>query len=394
MKAGWVALLVAALAGWFQPASAHRLNEYLQATTIALAPDHITLHLRLTPGTDVAPQVLAGLDANHDGALSAAEQHAYAARVQHDLTLTIDGQPTALRLVGATFPPPRQLAAGLGDMQLTFEALVPASRAPHHLTFINRHQPALAAYLVNCLLPRQPTLRVLSQARNYTQSAYSLAFSTAGTPLASAAATPAGLHRADQLAVVRTYFGHGLRHILTGYDHLLFLAALVLGAASLWELVKVVSAFTLAHALTLALASYQLLSVPEGLVEVLIAASIVGVAVQNVGWPGAARGTGRLVVAFGFGLLHGLGFAGGLLALLHQLPREVLLLALLGFSVGLEAGQQLVLLPLFGLRQVVVYRSHQVGRAGRLALPWQRLGSAGIAGAGLYYLGQALVTLL
>ena len=394
MKAGWVALLGAVLAGLAPPASAHRLNEYLQATTIALAPDHLTLRLRLTPGTDVAPQVLAGLDANHDGTLSPAERRAYAARVQHDLTLTLDGQPTPLRLADAVFSPPRQLAAGLGAVQLTFEAPVPASRALHHLTFINQHQPALAAYLVNCLLPRQPAVRVLSQTRSYTQSRYELTFSTAGELLASPP-TPTQLRRADQLAVVRTYFGHGVRHILTGYDHLLFLAALVLGAASLWELVKVVSVFTLAHALTLTLAAYQLVQVPEGLVEVLIAGSIVAVAVQNVGWPSAARGGSRLVVAFGFGLVHGLGFASGLLALLHQLPREVLLLALLGFSLGLEAGQQVVLLPLFGLRQVAVrYALGPATQPTRLAPAWQRLGSLSIAVAGLYYLCRAVAASL
>lgn len=388
MKAGWAALLVAALAGLGWPASAHRLNEYLQATTIELAPDHLTLHLRLTPGTDVAPQVLASLDANHDGALSPGEQHAYAARVQHDLALTLDGRPAPLHLVDAAFPSPPQLAAGLGDMQLAFKAMVPVSRAPHQLIFLNQHQPALAAYLVNCLLPRQPGVQVLSQTRNYTQSRYELTFSTmSGAP----ANAPADLHRADQLALVGTYFVHGGRHILTGYDHLLFLAALVLGAASLWELVKVVTAFTLAHAFTLALAAYHLVHVPERLVEVLIAASIVAVAVQNVGWPGAARGRSRLAVAFGFGLVHGLGFASGLLALLHQLPREVLLLALLGFSLGLEAGQQVVLLLLFGLRRVVGrYAPRLAIQPAQLAATWQRVGSLGIAGAGLYYLGRAV----
>ena len=185
-----------------------------------------------------------------------------------------------------------------------------------------------------------------------------------------------------------------MRHILTGYDHLLFLGALVLGAASLWELVKVVTAFTLAHALTLTLAAYQLVRVPEGVVEVLIAASIVVVAVQNVRWPRAAGGPSRLLVAFGFGLVHGLGFASGLLTLLHQLPREVLLLVLLGFTLGLEAGQQLVLLPLFGLRQFTSQLKQPAVQPVRLSLTWQRAGSLSIALAGLYYLGQAVVAIL
>ena len=391
MNIRWVVLLLAALVGWVQPAEAHRVNEYLQATTLELAAGHLTLHLRLTPGTDVAPQVLAGLDANHDGTLSPAEQQAYAARVQHDLTLTLDGHPAPLHLVAAVFPVPRQLAAGLGDIQLTFAAAVPARPAPHHLTFANQHQPALAAYLVNCLLPRQPGVQVLSQTRNYSQSRYELTFSSGrGAP----ASTPAALHRADQLALVGTYFVQGVQHILTGYDHLLFLAALVLGAASLWDLVKVVSAFTLAHALTLALAAYQLVPVPAGLVEVLIAASIVAVAMQNVVWLSAARQPSRLVVAFGFGLVHGLGFADGLLALLHQLPHEVLFLALLGFTLGLEAGQQVVVLPLVGLRQLAVrYAPRPATQLTQRAPAWQRVGSLGIVGAGLYYLCQAVAAI-
>lgn len=395
MKACWAVLLVVALVGCALPADAHRLNEYLQATTIELAVDHLALHLRLTPGADVAVQVLASLDTNQDGALSPAEQQAYSTRVQDDLTLTLDGHRAPLKLVYAAFPLPRQLAAGLGDMQLTFEILVPASHAAHYLTFANQHQPALAAYLVNCLLPHQPGLQVLSQARNYTQSYYELKFTTASA-LPVNIPLLADLHHADQLALVGTFFIHGVQHILTGYDHLLFLGALVLGTASLWELIKVVSAFTLAHAFTLALAAYQVVQVPDGLVEVLIAGSIVVVAVQNAGWPSASRGRSRLGVAFGFGLVHGVGFASGLLTLLHQLPREVLLLALLGFSIGLEVGQQLICLPLIGLRQVVAKMGKSQRKAGQTARPsltWQRVGSLSICGAGLYYLGRAVAAI-
>ena len=85
-------------------------------------------------------------------------------------------------------------------MQLTFEAAVPASHSPHHLIFVNQHQLALAAYLVNCLLPRQLGVQVLSQTRNYSQSRYELTFSTANAAPASAAAMPANLHRAADQA--------------------------------------------------------------------------------------------------------------------------------------------------------------------------------------------------
>ena len=122
------------------------------------------------------------------------------------------------------------------------------------------------------------------------------------------------------MAVVRTYIWHGARHILTGYDHLLFLGALVLAATTLWDLVAVVTAFTVAHSLTLTLAALQIVRLPERLVEPVIAASIVCVGLQNIFWPRQARGYTRLAVAFVFGLFHGLGFAGGLLDVMHQMP--------------------------------------------------------------------------
>ena len=136
----------------------------------------------------------------------------------------------------------------------------------------------------------------------------------------------------------REYLAHGVHHILTGYDHLLFIGALVLAATSVWDLVKVVTAFTLAHTLTLTLAALRLVSLPEGIVEPMIAASIVFVAAQNVLWPKQSRGWPRLAVAFGFGLFHGLGFAGGLLDAMQAMSGTAVLLAIVAFSIGVEVG--------------------------------------------------------
>jgi hypothetical protein len=187
------------------------------------------------------------------------------------------------------------------------------------------------------------------------------------------------------------YLVHGIRHILTGYDHLLFVTALVLAAASLWDLIKVVSVFTLAHTLTLCLSAFDIFRLPGYVVEPFIAASIVFVALQNVLWPKQSRGAGRLAVAFFFGLFHGLGFAGGLLDAMQGMSGAVSVLAIAAFSLGVELGHQMVVLPLYVFLTAV--RSRKAGippdsdHTSRVVM---RAGSAFIAVAGVYYLAAAL----
>jgi hydrogenase/urease accessory protein HupE len=142
-----------------------------------------------------------------------------------------------------------------------------------------------------------------------------------------------------RLAFVRM----GLEHILSGWDHLLFLAALLLRGGTLLTLLKIITAFTLAHSVTLVLATLGLVSVPARLVEPAVAASIVWVALENF----RARETPshRWVVSFVFGLVHGLAFATALQEL--SLPPGRLAWALVGFNVGVEAGQALALVVAF-----------------------------------------------
>lgn len=197
--------------------------------------------------------------------------------------------------------------------------------------------------------------------------------------------------RAGQGAMVRGYISHGIHHILGGYDHLLFITALVLAARKLWDLVKVVTAFTLAHTLTLALAALQLVHVPAALVEPMIAASIVVVAVQNVFWPSQVQGWTRLALAFGFGLFHGLGFAGGLLDTMQELSGLTILLAIAAFSLGVEIGHQLIVIPLFAALSFARWTRAARTQAGERSLA-VRYGSALVGIAGLYYLVAALGT--
>lgn len=180
---------------------------------------------------------------------------------------------------------------------------------------------------------------------------------------------------------------HGVLHILTGYDHLLFVAALLLAADGLWDLIKVISAFTAAHTLTLAVSALDLVRLPGAIVEPMIAASIVVVALQNVLRPERSQGRARLLVAFGFGLFHGLGFAGGLLESMSGLGGAGALVAIAAFSAGVEAGHQVVVLPAFGglclLRRAGGARSDRERRA-------RRYGSAAISVLGVFYLVAAL----
>jgi hypothetical protein len=127
----------------------------------------------------------------------------------------------------------------------------------------------------------------------------------------------------------------GIEHILGGPDHLLFLVALLAHARRFWSVVTIVTAFTLAHSLTLSLAVLGLVDVPGDVVEPLIAASIVWVALENLIWPG--KEWRRWLVSFVFGLVHGLGFAGALTEL--SLDGGALVKALVGFNLGVELGQ-------------------------------------------------------
>ncbi len=140
--------------------------------------------------------------------------------------------------------------------------------------------------------------------------------------------------------VAWTYFVLGVEHILLGIDHLLFVLALLLIVADWKKLVGTITAFTVAHSITLALATLGFVHVPGPPVEAIIALSIVFVASEIIrsrqGEPGL---TARWpwIVAFTFGLLHGFGFAGALSEV--GLPQQSIPMALLTFNVGVEAGQ-------------------------------------------------------
>lgn len=175
----------------------------------------------------------------------------------------------------------------------------------------------------------------------------------------------------SQLATFAQYLVEGVWHIWIGFDHILFLLSLLLPAVlvrdggrwrgvagfrpALREVLAVVTAFTVAHSITLSLAALQLVALPSRLVESAIAGSVVLAAANNL-WPVVAHR--RWVVAFAFGLVHGFGFASVLADL--GLPASALLLSLLGFNLGVETGQLAIVaafLPLaYRLRNTGLYR--------------------------------------
>ena len=144
------------------------------------------------------------------------------------------------------------------------------------------------------------------------------------------------------LAVAFAYLGEGVLHILQGFDHLLFIFGLMLLVKDRWMLVKTITAFTLAHSITLAAATYGVVKVPAAPLEAAIAASILFLGVEVArAQQGEVHFAARRpwVVAFAFGLLHGIGFASGLNMI--GLPPSAIPLALVSFNLGVEVGQLL-----------------------------------------------------
>ncbi|MCD6044502.1 MAG: HupE/UreJ family protein [Burkholderiales bacterium] len=276
-----------------------------------------------------------GLDADGDGAITWGELKGKRAEIEAyafaRLRLRAGGEPCHTQPDGLLFD---EHTDG-GYAVLRFSAACAASEVQYSLFFDldPTHRGLLKAQAGTAVLsPERPTAALAGDAR------------------------PAWLQFLD-------YAREGVWHIWVGFDHILFLVSLLLPsvlaaarfAPAFWDVVKVVTAFTVAHSITLALAALSVIELPSRLVESLIALSVILAALNNV-WPVVRRG--RWLVAFGFGLVHGFGFASVLAEL--GLPRDTLLIALFGFNAGVEAGQLAIVavfLPLaYAARASWVYR--------------------------------------
>jgi len=335
-------------------APVHRLDEYLQATLISVENDRVQVSIRLIPGVAISSVVLASIDTNGDGVISEAEQRTYVERVLGDLSITVDGKSAGPTLLSQKFPPIEAIKEGLGEIQIEFTVELPRGGPQRSIVFENHHRNEISAYLVNCLVPRDPNIRILTQTRNESQSFYQLDYARSGSSPDPPSVKGLSTIRAwMSSAGFASIFHLGMRHIAEGTDHLLFLLVLLLPAPllalgsrwagfagvrqSLLRILKVVTAFTLGHSLTLALAALGLVRVPSRPIEVLIAVSILVSATHALRplFPGR-----EAAIAAFFGLIHGLGFATTLADL--GLGRWERVAGILGFNLGIETMQLIV----------------------------------------------------
>jgi len=317
-------------------------------------------------------ELAVGADANHDGRITWGELRAAEPRLRQYLARNL-----SLAAQGAA------CAIDFGPMQIN-------QRVDGNYAWLRLH--------AHCPTDVQRLVLGYSVLRDIDPSHRGLLTLSAGTVTQTAvlggsdATTILAIDRASRWRTLVEYLQVGIWHIWSGIDHLLFLLSLLLPAVLLrrhghWEpvervrpafisVLKVVTAFTLAHSITLTLAALELVRLPSRLTESVIAASIVIAALNNI-FPLVTESRAR--IAFAFGLLHGFGFASVLTEM--GLPSGARLLALVAFNLGIEAGQLAVVLAvmpvIYALRSAQVYR--------RALLPW---GSAAIAGLALVWLLQ------
>lgn len=349
-----VAAAILLFFGMGRVASAHRLDEYLQATLLTVRQDQVDGSMRLIPGVAVSSSVIASIDTDNDGVFSAVEQQRYAQRVLNDLTISADGTVIKPKLISASFPQIQEMRDGLGEIHIRFVVPLPRGTTHRSLTIENHHQNPSSVYLVNATVPEDPNIHILAQKRNEQQSTYELDYEQSGAGADGGANTAWSNLRVHINAIAFiTLFELGMRHIAEGTDHLLFLLALLLpslliASGSRWvsspkirpgllRVLKIVTAFTVGHSITLALAALGFVNVPGRPIEVLIAVSILVSAIHALRpiFPGK-----EAAIAAFFGLIHGLAFASTLNSL--GLGWWERLTGILAFNLGIETMQLLV----------------------------------------------------
>jgi hypothetical protein len=367
-----MALTVAAmLSGPVEPAAAHWAD--LAVAEIVIGEQRVDVTLAFPTG------LVRFADANGDGALSAAEVAAHRERLSRDIgaRLRVTG--------GAPGDPARRAASAIpGTLAITHVAVPAAIQTQRSQNL--RTQPG-----------SHSTLRLTYSWPAPIDSAHiHYGFFEPGVSTASCLATI--LHRgqvrsvvftpesrdvfvraggASVWAQVKSFVALGIEHIVTGYDHVLFLLSLLMLGGGLGSLVKTVSAFTVAHSITLSLAVLDVVTLPAQWVESAIALSIVYVALENF-WRGEAAIGNRWLITFGFGLIHGLGFASILREFV--IPRGDLAVALGSFNLGVEVGQIAIVLVAFSVLQAL--------RRWPSGIWVRRLVSAGAGAAGLVWFVQ------
>lgn len=233
----------------------------------------------------------------------------------------------------------------LGETAIEFEG----DGAPLHLQKVTVQQEETTGirFITTWDLPPTKVLLIRSEIVNELQRGHTQILSVRGITNSLLAETslrrdkqlfelPLGNGAPVQDHTIGQFLWMGVEHILTGWDHLTFLFGLLVVGARLRDAVKIITSFTIAHSLTLALATFNLIRLPSAFVEAAIAASIVYVGVENI-----VRHTyrGRWVLTFAFGLIHGCGFASALREMGVGSNGESVVKPLVCFNLGVEAGQ-------------------------------------------------------
>jgi len=198
--------------------SAHRLDEYLQATRVSIDVEHVDLEIDLTAGVAMASEVFAWIDTNQDREISKVEGDAYARQMLGAVTLSVDGRSVPITLVEAHFPQWSDMSLGVGTIRLRATAKVPSARAGRHeVSLLNMHRPEASVYLVNALVPANPVIRIADQRRDLAQHGLTLDYTISSAPSSAWSFAPfSGLVILGQLVFARRWFRRRRQRELAG----------------------------------------------------------------------------------------------------------------------------------------------------------------------------------
>lgn len=315
-------LTVFSVAGtWVQPSLAHWTD--LSVSEFVVEPSRVNVTLT------VPTQLLETADTDRNGQLSQTEVSTNLPKLQ---TLISD------RLI---------LTDEKGTKgTLTLEPTATVATLPNADNTTNDHTTLAGVYTWPA--PREGLTIRYTLFESGIASAQSLATITAGDRVQEYVFTPRqtvlNLDTDRVWGQVQRFVSLGIEHILIGYDHILFLLSVLMGSAGFWSVLKIVTAFTAAHSITLSLAVLGIIKLPAVFVESAIALSIAYVATENLFRKEPRK---RWLLTFGFGLIHGLGFASILQE--FNLPANSLVPSLVSFNVGVELGQIAVVSIFFTL---------------------------------------------
>ena len=161
-------------------ADGHALDEYVQSLKVGVAAGRIEIHLALTPGINIADQVIRRIDTDRDDVLSAEEAEAYGRSVLADLSARMDGREASLALARVELPMPGDLRAGNAAIRIDAIFADAPRRGEHRLAIRNAHLTTTSVYLANALVPDSPDLRIVRQSRDPRQQNYELTYSIGG----------------------------------------------------------------------------------------------------------------------------------------------------------------------------------------------------------------------